>query len=127
MDSGWAGILGSMVGGIGTFSATWLSAHLNRKRPDPAREAAKSILRQILEVDPRAWLRIDKLSNAVGMKIEDTQNLLLEIGARGSRENPKYWGLIVNNPTVGPDGEYVEDPSFPIIRNSYEDILENPN
>jgi hypothetical protein len=113
MDSGWAAVIGSAVGGLGTFAATWLSARLNRKEPNPSEEAAKALLRKLLETPGYHWRRIDTLANVVGTDEVTVRRLLLEIGARGSMRNGQYWGMTSRNPLEGPEGEIVEDPSFP--------------
>lgn len=110
MDSGWAAIIGSFVGGLVSFGGTWLNAHLTRKRPDPADEAAKSILRQMLGVESSHWRTMRTLSNVVGLSEERTRELLLEIGARGSESNPELWGLISRNPLPPQPG--VQDPTL---------------
>jgi hypothetical protein len=114
MDSGWAAIIGSLVGGAGTFGATWLSAHLNRKKPDPADEAAKNLLRVLLEGGRFGWRTIDTLANVVGTDEQTVRRLLLEIGARGSMKDGRLWGLITRNPVpadpLAADPEVIEDP-----------------
>lgn len=98
MDSGWAAVLGSMVGGIGTFAATWLNAHLSRKRPDPTDEAAKKLLLSMLDRENWRWAGIDTLANVVGADHARVRELLLQIGARGSMRDGNVWGLISRNP-----------------------------
>ncbi len=98
MDSGWAAILGSIVGGLGTFAATWLSAYLNRKQPDPSEEAAKKLLLTMLDRETWGWASIDTLANVVGTDHAHVRKLLLEIGARGSMRDGNTWGLISRNP-----------------------------
>jgi hypothetical protein len=105
MDSGWAAIVGSIVGGLGSFGATWLSAYLSRKRPDPADEAAKRLLKEMLEAPAWQWRKFRSLSNVVGLSEERTRQLLLEIGARGSETNPELWGLISRNPLPARKGD----------------------
>jgi hypothetical protein len=110
MESGWAAIIGSVVGGLGTFGATWLSAHLNRVRPSPADITAKQLLKDMLDVPELHWRSIRSMSNVVGQNEELTRKLLLEIGARGSEKNPELWGLISRNPL--PPRKGVEDPTL---------------
>ena len=105
MDSGWAALLGSVVGGVGTFGATWLNAYLNRKRPDLGREAAKALLRKMLEAERFRWRYLGTLANVVGLSPGETRMLLLEIGARGSERNSEVWGLLSRNPFDGSDPE----------------------
>jgi len=110
MDSGWAAIVGSLVGGVTTFSATWLNAHLSRARPNPADEKAKRLLTDMLEVEALHWRTLHTMANVVGLPDARTRELLLEIGARGSEVNPELWGLISRNPL--PPQKDVQDPTL---------------
>jgi hypothetical protein len=103
MDSGWAVVIGSIVGGVGSFGATWLAAMLGRKRPDPSTEAAKKILTKMLQFEGFKWRTMKTLSNVVGLTEPETRKLLLEIGARGSETDPTLWGLVSRNPL--PEGD----------------------
>jgi hypothetical protein len=102
MDSGVAALVGSIggaiVGTLGTLGTTWLSAHLNKKKPDAAEEAAKVLLRTLLNRPKWKWARIETLSNAVGSDEVTVRRLLLEIGARGSLIDGHVWGLLSRNP-----------------------------
>ena len=98
MDSGWAAVLGSVVGGLLTLAATWLNAYLNRKRPDPSDEAAKKLLLSMLDRKGWGWANIDTLANVVGTDHAQVRKLLLEIGARGSMQDGSTWGLVSRNP-----------------------------
>ena len=106
MDSGWAAVLGSLVGGVGTFGATWLNARLNRKTPDPAEEAAKRLLKEMLEDRMFKWRHILTLANVVGTDQQTVRRLLLEIGARGSMNSGDFWGLVSRNPMKEPNSDY---------------------
>jgi hypothetical protein len=98
MDSGWAAVIGSIVGGVGSFAATWLSAHLNRKRPDPADEAAKTLLRKMLGSEKYPWRKLQSLSNVIGADEATTRRLLLEVGARGDVGQGAVWALVSRRP-----------------------------
>ncbi len=100
MDSGWAAVIGSVVGGLGSFGATWLGAYLNRKKPDPSEEAAKDLLRELLEDAQAGWRSMDTLANVVGTDQPTVRRLLLEIGARGSMKDGRLWGLVSRNPVT---------------------------
>jgi hypothetical protein len=113
MDSGWAAIIGSAVGGIGTFAATWLSGYLNRKRPDPSEEAAKTLLRKMLEAPQWKWRRIKTLANVVGTDEATVRHFLLEIGARGSMSDPGHWGLVSRNPLGRLEDDVVKQEDAP--------------
>lgn len=98
MDSGLAALLGSVVGGIGTFGATWLNVHVNRKRPDPAEEATKQLLRELLDHPDHDWRHMHTLANVVGLDQSTVRRLLLQIGARGSTRDGNLWGLVSRHP-----------------------------
>lgn len=110
MDSGWAALLGALIGGMATLGGTLLNAHLNRARPDPADVAAKALLQQMLEVKKLHWRTLHTMANVVGLPDERTRELLLEIGARGSENNADLWGLISRNPL--PPVQGVKDPTL---------------
>jgi len=101
MDSGWAAVIGSLVGGLGTFCATWLNAELTRRKRDPAEEAAKELLRSLLNRPRWNWASIKTLGNVVGADEVIVRRLLLEIGARGSMQDSSLWGLVARNPIDG--------------------------
>jgi len=67
MDSGLAALIGSVIGGLTTCGVTWLSAHLNRTRPNPADEAAKAILTHMLQVKELRWRTIHTMANVIGL------------------------------------------------------------
>ena len=100
MDSGLAALFGSCVGGMGTFGATWLNVHLSRKKPDPAEEATKRLLRELLEHPIIDWQHLHTLSNVVGLDDQSVRRLLLEIGARGSTKDGDFWGLVSRHPLI---------------------------
>jgi hypothetical protein len=103
MDSGLAAVIGSVVGGAGTFAATWLNAHLTRKRPDPSEVAAKTLLRTLLLDGRFRWRKLPTLANVVGTDEQTVRRLLLEIGARGSTKDGQLWGLLSRNPLMDDD------------------------
>lgn len=110
MDSGWAALLGAVVGGVATFATTWLNAHLERTKTDPADEAAKKLLLALLDRPKFKWSSIDTLANVVGTDEAVVRRLLLEIGARGSMRDGKLWGLVSRNPLIDSDGRAARDP-----------------
>ena len=110
MDSGLAALGGSIVGGITTFAATWLNAHLSRARPNAANETAKELLKGMLGVKELRWRTIHTMANVIGLSEERTRELLLEIGARGSEKNSELWGLVSRNPLPPQAG--VQDPTL---------------
>lgn len=111
MDSGWAALGGALIGAITTLGGTLLNAHLNRTRPNPADETAKALLKHMLEVKELRWRTIHTMANVIGRTDEQTRELLLEIGARGSENNADLWGLISRNP-LPPQQPGVKDPTL---------------
>jgi hypothetical protein len=109
-EGGWV-VLGTAIGTTGSILTTWLSAYLHRPKPDPADETAKQLLREMLQALQWQWRKIRRLSNVVGLSDSVTRELLLEIGARGSENNPELWGLISRNPLPTHDRK-VLDPTL---------------
>lgn len=101
MDSAWFGLLGTIVGGLITVGG---QAYLARKPPDRVRESAKVLLRGMLDNERYQWRNIRSLANVIGLPHDQTRELLLEIGARGSELNPELWGLVSRNPLIQPPG-----------------------
>ena len=115
MDSGLAVVLGGLIGVCGTLGSTWLNHHFEQSKKDEGEEAAKKLLKELLETRQHHWRRIDTLANVVGTDEATVRRLLLEIGARGSMRNGRYWGLASRNPIRAPDDADgpLLDPSFP--------------
>jgi hypothetical protein len=99
MDSGWAGILGAVVGGAASIAATWLSDTLRNRQANRLSTIRKQRLTQLLSGDKFTWRSIEVLSDAIGADEEATAALLLEIGARRSMASGKdSWALISRAP-----------------------------
>ncbi len=90
-------VLGAAIGTVGSIVTTWLNAYLSKKPPDPYEEAATSLLKEILEKGYK-WRSLDVLSNVIGASHQDTRELLLMLGARGSETDSNLWGLKSRNP-----------------------------
>lgn len=105
MDSGIAAVVGSVLGGFGTFAATWLSGYQKRLPPDRSEKVAKALLKELLEAPNCKWRKLETLASVVGMSETTVQRWLLDIGARGSMNDARYWGLISRNPFARPEDD----------------------
>ena len=99
MDSGWAGILGAVVGGAASIAATWLSDTLRNRQANKLSTIRKQRLLQLLSGEKFVWRSLGVLSDAIGADDETTAALLLEIGARRSMADGRdSWALISRAP-----------------------------
>lgn len=98
MDSGWAAIGGSLVGGLCTFGGTLLVEYLKGKRARKLDKIRKSHLLKMLSLEQKSWRSLSMLSAAIGADEETTTALLLEIGARRSMTDSDSWSLLSRNP-----------------------------
>lgn len=93
MDSGWAALLGSFVGGLmslaGTVLAHWL-AGCDARKLDKVRQ---DTLKKRFAASNRQWVQIEKLMDCIGADRETTVRHLLIIGARRSMAANDSWGL----------------------------------
>ena len=94
MDSGWAAIVGALVGGAASIAATWLTEHLRENRSRKLDTIRKDVLKRLLSGEKYTWRELSTLSDAIGADEETTARLLLEIGARRSlAKGRNSWGL----------------------------------
>jgi hypothetical protein len=94
MDSGWAAIVGALVGGAASIGATFLSEYLRERRANKLDRIRKDVLKRLLSGTKYVWRPIGTLSDAIGADEETTARLLLEIGARRSLAKGRDdWGL----------------------------------
>ena len=70
------------------------------------------LLKEMLEKGPH-WRDLHTMSNVVGASEQDTKELLLLIGARGSGNNAALWGLTSRNPMLFPTKP--SDPADPTL------------
>lgn len=114
MNSSWAVGIFTLSASLG---AVWLNDYLARHRKNTADEAAKKLLKSLLEDDRFGWRTIDTLANVVGTDESTVRRLLLEIGARGSMKDGRLWGLVSRYPITkdspGDDPRIIEDPDSP--------------
>ena len=94
MDSGWAAIIGALVGGAASIATTWLSEILRARRTTKLDRIRKDVLRRLLSGTKYEWRSMEMLSDAIGANEEVTARLLLEIGARRSlAKGRNSWGM----------------------------------
>src|SRR4051794_3066479 len=98
MDSGWAALLGTVVGSATSIGTTWFSEYLRNKRSNKLAEIRKERLRKLLSDENYKWRSLERLCAAVGADEEMTAGLLLEIGARRSVGTKEVWTLIARTP-----------------------------
>jgi hypothetical protein len=106
---GIAGVLGALIGVMGTMGVTWLNHYLSVPKEDVAEKAAKDLLTSMLQNPQWNWRSMKSLANVIGTDEATTRRYLLKIGARGSENNGEFWGLVSRNPIKGPDA-LVSDP-----------------
>jgi hypothetical protein len=94
MDSGWATVLGALVGAISSIAATAFAEYLRNQRTRKLDLIRKDVLRKILSNEKYAWRTMGTLTDAIGADEETTARLLLEIGARRSlAKGSSSWSL----------------------------------
>ena len=93
MDSGWAAIIGAVVGGLASFGAATYAEHRRTARTDRLNAVRREVLRKLLNNGKRQWRPLSELADAVGADERETAALLLEIGGRRSLANRPHWGL----------------------------------
>lgn len=93
MDSGWAVLLGALIGGVmslaGTVLTHWLAGCEARKLDGVRQET----LKKRLAASNRTWLPMQSLMDCIGADRETTVRHLLLIGARRSMAENDSWGL----------------------------------
>lgn len=93
MDSGWAALCGSLIGGVvslgGTALAHWLAGADARKLA----RVRQDTLKKRFAASNRAWVQMDSLMSCIGADRETTVQHLLLIGARRSMAGNDSWGL----------------------------------
>ena len=93
MDTGWAVVVGAIVGGAASIAATWLSEYLRARRTDKLDRIRKDVLKRLLSGSIYQWRSLTIPSYAIGDDQETTARLLHEIGARRSLARGRdAWG-----------------------------------
>ena len=90
------GLLGVVIGVLGTFLRDYLQDRHRRKLDKGRKEMLLEMLRD--NRFPKKWRAIATMSRVVGADEEVTKRLLIEVGARGSEKDDGLWGLIEYHP-----------------------------
>ncbi len=95
---GLVGVIGAIVGSVitlcGNFALEWFKGKAQRKI-DCSR---KKMLKEMLQDEAFQWRTLSTLATVIGCNEEQTKNLLIAIGARGSEKDDGKWGLISRHP-----------------------------
>lgn len=104
----WAGVVGALIGILGTLGSTWLTNFLAGRKQSRLDGNRKRLLSKALKAAGGAgWMDIEKLAQIIGSDKDATRSLLIEIDARGSLKlNRETWSLLSRNPlpTIAEDG-----------------------
>ena len=91
MDSGWAAIIGAIVGGTASLAATFLAEWLRGCEARELDTIRKETLRRRLGASNQDWVPIDKLIAHVGRDRNNTVRLLL-LGSVDKVWKPEFCG-----------------------------------
>ena len=93
LDAGWAGVLGALIGVLGTLATNFLTHKLQNVRALSLSEMRRTRLRDLLNDKKYTWRNIDTLAAAIGADENTTMELLIEIEARVDLKDKKKWAL----------------------------------
>lgn len=93
--TGIVGLLGVLLGGVGT---AWIQHYLVSKKQDQLDDARKVLLKAMLEDDDHEWRKLTTLGHVVGADDDTTKRLLLVLGARASEDGEPVWALLSRKP-----------------------------
>lgn len=98
LDPGWAGLIGTALGGILTIGGTAVLEKQKSHRANSLAQKRRERLRQMLSGERYKWRSLKVLSAAVGADENTTAELLIEIDARASLDNTGSWALVSRAP-----------------------------
>ena len=98
LDAGWAGVLGALIGVLGTLATTCLTHKFQNARASSLSEKRRARLRRLLSDKKYVWRNIDTLAAAIGADESATMELLIEIEARVDLKDKKKWALETRAP-----------------------------
>ncbi len=104
MDSGLAGFLGALIGAAAALAGIVTKDWLQARRKAKADKPKKKLLTDMLK-GGHNWRKLSTLANVTGLAELEAKQLLVEIGARGSEDDPSLWGLVSRNPLPTHDPE----------------------
>ena len=99
-----AALFGALVGAVATLGGIVIKDCMQAYRKAKAKKPKKKLLKSMLE-GGYEWRKLSTLANVTGLTEQEAKQLLVEIGARGSEDDPSLWGLVSRNPlpTHDPD------------------------
>lgn len=100
MDAGTAGILGALVGVIGSIAVVIVQHWLPNRRADRLAGKRRARLRELLSDPQYEWRNLTTLMSAIGADVQITTELLLEIDARASLPDGEQWALCSRAPII---------------------------
>ena len=94
------GLIGALLGSVLTIVGNSFNQYYGRRADAKRDEPRRRVLRQLLEDDRFAdhWRRLDTLMHVIGSDEATTTRLLIEVGARGSEDGQRLWGLMKYHP-----------------------------
>ncbi|SRR5207247_7251028 len=98
LDPGWAGIIGTAVGGILTIGGNAVLEKQKASRANSLAAKRRERLRQMLSGERYTWRNLKVLAAAIGADEKTTAELLIEIDARASLDNTGSWALVSRAP-----------------------------
>ena len=101
LDAGWAAVLGTLIGVLGTLATTCLTHNLQNRRASSLAEKRRVVLLRLLNEKQYTWRSIDRLAATIGADENVAAELLIEIGARASLTDKKVWALETRAPFPG--------------------------
>ena len=93
MDSGWAALGGSLIGGLVSLGATFLAHWLTGADARKLARVRQDTLKKRLDASNRNWVPIEDLMNCIGADRDTTVQHLLMIRARRSLVGNDVWGF----------------------------------
>ena len=93
MDSGLAGLLGALIGGLISLAGTALSHWLARCDERKLDQVRQDTLKKRFAASKGTWIPMQNLMDCIGTDRETTVRHLLLIGARRSMAGNDSWGL----------------------------------
>jgi len=95
----WLGIVGVMVGIVGTLFTNWCNHRWRTENQRSLDSRRKAMLTTMLSSKGREeWRKLDTLSRVIGADYETTTRLLIELDARGSESDKDVWALQSRKP-----------------------------
>lgn len=94
LDPGWAGIIGTALGGVLTIGGNAVIEKQKSRRNDALAQRRRDRLRQMLSGERYTWRSLDLLAAAIGADEATTADLLMEIDARPSLDGTGLWALV---------------------------------